>query len=65
MDTVTSDLTGRNDPTASRQVIGWWCLVDAGDVWEWGRALIIDVYHHPFAVRLGMPVANLQHAANQ
>ena len=65
MDTVISDCTGHNDPAASRQVIGWWCLFDAGDVWEWGRALITDVYQQPFAIRLGVPVANLQRAANQ
>ena len=65
MDTLTSDLNPPLPRKPSREVIGWWCLVDTDEVWEWGRAILSNVYDQPFHARLDKPLAFLQQPANQ
>lgn len=65
MDTVTTDLNVHTSRSASIQLIGWWCLFDSGEVWEWGRAVMTNVYDKPNAVLFRTTETYLQQPANQ
>jgi hypothetical protein len=65
MDTLSSD---QNEPAvhaASRRVIGWWCLFDTGEVWEWGRAVLTNVYQQSSTSHSCVSGTFLQNSANQ
>jgi hypothetical protein len=69
MDTLSSDPNGlQNGPSvraASHQVIGWWCLFDAGEVWEWGRVVLTNAYQQSLTSHSSVSETFLQHSANQ
>ena len=64
MDTLISDLNPQAGISSAARLIGWWCLFDAEDVWEWGRALMTDVYGYSACSRLVPPRAYLEESAN-
>lgn len=65
MDRLTSGPIREATRTSSAQTIGWWCLFDSGDAWEWGRAVLTNLYRQPYNSRLRVSEERLQHSANQ
>lgn len=64
MDILTSDFSRQTAQNAPIHLIGWWCLFDTGEVWEWGRVVLTDVYRPSFILQAGVSETFLQQAAN-
>jgi hypothetical protein len=64
VDILISDLQGQAARTLSAQVIGWWCLFDNVEAWEWGVAFLTDIYQQPSALPFDPSKTSLQLAAN-
>jgi len=65
MDTLTSDLVQGAAGMPPEQTVGWWCLFDAGEAWEWGRVRLANLYVPHTCIAARVPTQRLQQAANQ
>lgn len=65
MDIVTSGMNAQTFGNSSIQVVGWWGLFDAGEVWECGPAFLSNLYGLLPRSLSTIRKALLQQSANQ
>jgi len=62
---LRSGFYGQMVRTSPIQVIGWWGLFDAGEVWECGAAFLTNLYGRSSSAPFAIPNDLLQQPANQ